>query len=68
MLLAVEEWALKMVWDRGFAMDPLRDPSNILSQRSVYFDFDSYTVKNEYRELLAHARYLRDNTNARVLL
>lgn len=53
----------------GFGMDPLRDPSNILSQRSVYFDFDSYTVKNEYRELvLAHARYLRDNANARVLL
>lgn len=53
----------------GFAMDPLRDPSNILSQRSVYFDFDSYTIRNDYRELvLAHARYLRDNSNARVLL
>lgn len=53
----------------GFAMDPLRDPSNILSQRSVYFDFDSYTVKNDYRDLvLAHARYLRDNSNAKVLL
>lgn len=53
----------------GFAMDPLRDPSSILSQRSVYFDFDSYTIKNEQRELvLAHAKYLRDNSNARVLL
>lgn len=53
----------------SFAMDPLRDPSNILSQRSIYFDFDSYTVKNEYRELvMAHAKYLRDNSSARVLL
>ncbi|WP_090571398.1 peptidoglycan-associated lipoprotein Pal [Nitrosomonas sp. Nm33] len=53
----------------GFGMNPLRDPSNILSRRSVYFDFDSYTIKNEYRDLvLAHARYLRDNSNARVLL
>lgn len=53
----------------GFAMSPLRDPSNILSQRSVYFDFDSYTIRNQYRELvLAHAKYLRDNSNARVLL
>lgn len=47
----------------------LRDPSNILSQRSVFYDYDSYTVKAEYRELvLAHARYLRDNNAAGVLL
>lgn len=53
----------------GFGMNPLQDPSNILSRRSIYFDFDSYTIKNEYRDLvLAHARYLRDNSNARVLL
>jgi len=53
----------------GFGMNPLQDPSNILSRRSVYFDFDSYTVKSEYRDLvLAHAAYLRDNTNAQVLL
>ncbi|MCC6915962.1 peptidoglycan-associated lipoprotein Pal [Nitrosomonas sp.] len=53
----------------GFGMNPLQDPNNILSHRSVYFDFDSYTVKGEYRDLiLAHAAYLRDNTNAQVLL
>lgn len=53
----------------GFGMNPLQDPNNILSRRSVYFDFDSYAVKGEYRELvLAHAAYLRDNPNAQVLL
>lgn len=42
----------------GFGMNPLQDPNNILSRRSVYFDFDSYTVKSEYRDLvLAHASY-----------
>lgn len=52
-----------------FGMNPLQDPNNILSRRSVYFDFDSYTVKSEYRDLvLAHASYLRDNLNAQVLL
>ncbi len=52
-----------------FGMNPLQDPNNILSRRSVYFDFDSYTVKGEYRDLvLAHAAYLRDNLNAQVLL
>lgn len=47
----------------------LNDPTSILSQRSVYYDFDSYTVKSEYRELvLAHARFLRDNPSASVML
>ena len=47
--------------------DPLRDPSNILSKRSVYFDFDSNAVKDEYRGLVqAHARYLTDKRDARI--
>jgi len=47
----------------------LRDPSNILSKRSVYYDYDSFIVKNEYRPLVqAHTQYLRDNAGAKVLL
>ncbi len=47
----------------------LQDPNSILSQRSVFYDYDSYTVKSEYRELvLSHARFLRDNANASVIL
>ncbi len=47
----------------------LNDPNSILYQRSVYYDYDSYTVKGEYRELvLAHARFLRDNASASVIL
>ena len=50
-------------------LNPLTDPNSVLSKRSVYFDFDSYSVKDEYRSLVqAHAQYLRDNGNARVLL
>ncbi|HVW66068.1 MAG TPA: peptidoglycan-associated lipoprotein Pal [Nitrosospira sp.] len=50
-------------------LNPLTDPNNILSKRSVYFDFDSYVVKDEYRSLVvAHAQYLRDNSSARILL
>ncbi|MEO8767482.1 MAG: peptidoglycan-associated lipoprotein Pal [Nitrosospira sp.] len=50
-------------------LNPLTDPNSVLSKRSVYFDFDSYVVKDEYRSLVqAHAQYLRDNGNARVLL
>ena len=47
--------------------NPLRDPNNVLSRRSVYFDFDSFVVKDEYRPLVeAHARYLQQNRNARM--
>jgi len=47
----------------------LQDPNSILSQRSVYYDYDSYSVKSEYRELvLSHARFLRDNSSASVIL
>lgn len=47
----------------------LQDPNSILSKRSIFYDFDSYTVKSEYRELvLAHARLLRDNADAKVML
>ncbi|MCB1948508.1 peptidoglycan-associated lipoprotein Pal [Nitrosomonas sp.] len=53
----------------GSGFHPLNDPSSILSQRSVFYDYDSYTVKNEYRPLvIAHAQYLRDNPNAQVIL
>ena len=48
----------------GSAANPLRDPNNILSKRSIYFDFDSFVVKDEYRPLVeAHARYLQQNRN-----
>jgi peptidoglycan-associated lipoprotein len=50
--------------------DPrFKDPGNILSKRAVYFDFDSYAIRDEFRELIeAHARYLRDNQNVRAIL
>ena len=49
--------------------NPLRDPANILSKRSIYFDFDSFVVKDEYRPLVeAHARYLQQNRTARMTI
>jgi len=49
------------------AGDPLRDPSNILSKRSVFFDLDSNAVKDEYRGLVqAHSRYLGDKRDSKI--
>jgi peptidoglycan-associated lipoprotein len=51
------------------AVDPLKDPANILSKRSVYFDYDSNIVKDEYKPLItAHAKYLAQNRSARVTI
>ena len=47
----------------------LKDPNNILSKRSVYFDFDKFDVKPEYRSLVeAHAKFLRENPSAKMLI
>ncbi|MCM1129260.1 MAG: peptidoglycan-associated lipoprotein Pal [Alistipes senegalensis] len=49
--------------------DPLNDPDGELAKRSVYFDFDSYAVKDEYQPLLnAHARYLNKNRDRHILI
>ena len=49
--------------------NPLRDPNNILSKRSVYFDFDSSSISDQYRGLIeAHARYLQSDRNARITI
>ena len=51
----------------GTARNPLRDPSSPLSKRSVYFDFDSFNVKDEYKPTIeAHGRYLQQNRSARM--
>jgi peptidoglycan-associated lipoprotein len=51
------------------AVDPLNDPSNILYKRSVYFDYDQYTVKEEYRALVeAHGKYLAANPDRKVTI
>jgi peptidoglycan-associated lipoprotein len=53
----------------GTGASALKDPNNILSKRSVYYDFDKYDVKDEYKPLIeAHAKYLRENGATRMLI
>lgn len=48
---------------------PLTDPANILSRRSIFYDLDSYDVKDQFKDLVeAHARYLRDNPKSKMLI
>lgn len=47
--------------------DPLKDPGNILSKRSIFFDLDSNLVKDEYKPVVAaHARYLQENRGKKM--
>ena len=50
-----------------FAGSPLKDPNNILSHRSIFFDYDSNLVKDEFKPVVtAHARYLQQNAGAKM--
>lgn len=50
-------------------IDPLNDPKGVLAKRSVYFDFDSYVVKDEFKPLVeAHAKYLVANKGRKILI
>lgn len=53
----------------GTAGDPRKDPNNILSKRSIFYDYDSDVIKDEYRPMVqAHAKYLASNRGERMLI
>ncbi|KAF1051920.1 MAG: Outer membrane protein P6 [Burkholderia gladioli] len=50
-------------------VDPLNDPNSPLAKRSVYFDFDSYSVSDQYQGLLTqHAQYLKSRPARHILI
>ncbi len=50
-------------------IDPLTDPTSPLSQRNVYFDFDSSEISGDGLLLLqAHARYLMEHAATKIEL
>ena len=49
--------------------DPLNDPKGVLAQRSVYFDFDSYAVRDDAKPVVeAHSGYLSKNKARKILI
>jgi peptidoglycan-associated lipoprotein len=49
--------------------DPLNDPQGVLAKRSVYFDYDSYVIKNDYQSLIEnHARYLKTHNTRKIII
>lgn len=51
------------------AYDPLQDPKHALAKRSIYFDFDNFQVKDEFKSTIAaHADYLSKNSNRQIAI
>lgn len=49
------------------SVDPLTE--GLLAKRSVYFDFDSYVVKDEFKSVIeAHAKFLAANKGRKILI
>ena len=47
----------------------LKDPSNILSRRSIFFDYDQYVVKEEFKPVVsAHARAMSQHRELRATI
>lgn len=60
---------VKPIESKPIVANPLKDPNNILSKRSVFYDYDSSIVKDEFKPLVtAHARYLTQNRSARMVI
>jgi peptidoglycan-associated lipoprotein len=57
----------KPAGQQAVTANPLKDPNNILSKRSVYYDLDKSDVKAEYKPMVeAHSKYLTGNKGAKV--
>lgn len=55
--------------DSGFTGDPLDDPNSLLATRTIYFEYDSSNVREDFRSAIEeHARYLAENPGASMTL
>jgi len=60
---------VKRVESQPVAANPLKDPGSVLSKRSIYFDYDSFSVKEDDKPLVsAHAKFLTDNRNRKITI
>ncbi len=49
--------------------DQLNDPNGLLAERTIFFDYDSFTIRDEFRAMVeAHAQYLTANRDRRIVL
>lgn len=53
----------------NFASQPWNDPKSPLFQRSLYFDYDEFTIKPQYQNMLqAGAAFLKQNPQQKIMI
>lgn len=68
-IVSKEKAAVAATSNKASSIDPLSDPKSLLAQRSIYFGFDQYAVKDVYKPALeAHAQYLSGHAGAKVTI
>jgi peptidoglycan-associated lipoprotein len=51
------------------ATDPLNDPKGVLAKRSIYFDYDSYVLRNDAKPVTeAHSKFLTANKGRKIII
>ena len=51
------------------AVDELNNPGGVLAKRSVYFDYDSYAVRDDAKSVVEnHSAYLNKNKGRKILI
>jgi peptidoglycan-associated lipoprotein len=59
----------KPLGQEAVGRNPLTDPNSPLAKRSIYFEYDSFVIQDQYKSLIqAHAQYLKQNPKAKVIL
>jgi peptidoglycan-associated lipoprotein len=67
--VSLDDQAGKDGADGSGVLDPFNPQSILAKQRSVYFDFNSYTVGDQYRSLVdTHGKYLVSAPQQRVVI
>lgn len=53
----------------SYDRNAINDPGSVLAERVIYFEYNSDTISDDYKELLAHhGKYLLQNTDMKVRL
>ena len=67
--VSLDDQAGKSGADGSGVLDPFNPQSILAKQRSVYFDYNSYTVSDQYRSLVdTHGKYLVSAPQQRVVI
>jgi peptidoglycan-associated lipoprotein len=52
-----------------YSLAALKDPSSAVFKRSIFFDYDQYAIKDEFKPLIeAHAKFLAKNPSIKMLI